>query len=300
MSDIFATLAAGTPRPTTAAGGEAAVRVVDPSPDLARLASGENLRGTVVGKDDRGHLLVQTRLGVLTLAANRHLPVGSEVVLQVRSVGPQVLLNLLPLDNAGAAAPNSPVQNPVQNPVQSPVPGGQHAQAPLPPGSTPAVPALPPNPHDLVQRSQLLRGVLHAAPPMPALAGLPTAQPGTELIVRILSLGVQAQVTGAAAGPAGAQTGAVLPGGVPATGSQPGSLLPGNSGPAAPAAGSPPQGAGPAANPGGAGTPGNPLPGVVPASPGGEAAPGLRLAPQIPITNSGHSVATALQGLSAE
>ena len=156
MSDIFATLAAGTPRPTTAAGGEAPVRVIDPSPDLARLASGENLRGTVVGKDDRGHLLVNTRLGVLTLAATRNLPVGSEVVLQVRSVGPQVLLNLLPLDNAGAATPQNPVQ------------GGQHAPAPLPSGSTPAQPTLPPNPHYLVQRGQQLRGVLHAAPPMPA------------------------------------------------------------------------------------------------------------------------------------
>ncbi|WP_340118589.1 hypothetical protein [Pelagibius sp. 7325] len=302
MSDIFATLAAGTPRPTTAAGGEAAVRVIDPSPDLARLASGENLRGTVVGKDDHGHLLVQTRLGVLTLAATRNLPVGSEVVLQVRSVGPQVLLNLLPLDNAGAAAPQSPVQSPVQS--------GQPAQAPLPPGSTPAQPSLPPNPHDLVQRSQLLRGVLHAAPPMPALAGLPTAQPGTELIVRILSLGVQAQITGAAVQtPSGAQSsgvlgGAVLSGGVPtggtpAAGGPPSAILPGAPVPGAPAAGSPAQN-GAASVPGGTTASGTPSPGVVPAGPGGEAAPGLRLAPQIPVTNSGHSVATALQGLSAE
>jgi hypothetical protein len=79
MSDIPVTLAAGSLRPTaTAGGGETAVRVVDPSPDLARLATGESLRGTVVGKDDHGHLLVRTRLGVLTLAVPRPLPAGTE------------------------------------------------------------------------------------------------------------------------------------------------------------------------------------------------------------------------------
>src|SRR3546814_3046781 len=54
--------------------------------------------GTVVGRDDHGYLLVRTRLGVLTLAVPRPLPVGTEVVLQVRSIGPQVILNLLPLN----------------------------------------------------------------------------------------------------------------------------------------------------------------------------------------------------------
>ncbi|MGD1880345.1 MAG: hypothetical protein ACFB13_22935, partial [Kiloniellaceae bacterium] len=103
MSDIFAPLAAGTPRPTGTAAGESAVRVVDPSPDLVRLTTGESLRGTVVGNDGRGHLLVRTELGVLNLAAVRNLPVGTEVVLQVRSVGPQVMLNLLPLNSAGGA-----------------------------------------------------------------------------------------------------------------------------------------------------------------------------------------------------
>src|SRR3546814_18284957 len=90
MSDIFASLAAGTARPTATQGsGETVVRVVDPSPDLARLASGDSLRGTVVGGDQHGHLQVRTLIGVLTLSVQRPLPVGTAVELQVRSVGPQ-------------------------------------------------------------------------------------------------------------------------------------------------------------------------------------------------------------------
>src|SRR3546814_8382884 len=112
MSDIFASLAAGTARPTATQGsGETVVRVVDPSPDLARLASGDSLRGTVVGGDQHGHLQVRTQIGVLTLSVPRPLPVGTAVVLQVRSVGPQVMLNLLPLP--GAAAGGSAALQPV-------------------------------------------------------------------------------------------------------------------------------------------------------------------------------------------
>jgi hypothetical protein len=325
MSDIFATLAAGTARPAGGqgtAGSEAAVRVVDPSPELQRLASGENLRGTVVGKDDHGHLLVRTQLGVLALSVPRALPVGTEVILQVRSVGPQVILNLLPIGTLGGGAL---------------LPG----QAPLPPAGTPAAPALPPNPSDLVQHGQVLRAVLHAAPPAPSLAGLPTAQPGTELLARILSLGVQspalaattgaltAGLPGSAAPLPGAQGITPLPGAQGATplpgaptagagiapGSSP-SLSPGLSSaasatplPGSPVApGSVPPG-GPAAG-GAIGTPAAPqgtaLPGpaaspaALPPPADGEAAPGLRLAPQMPVANSGHSVATALQGLTSE
>ncbi|WP_193371025.1 hypothetical protein [Pelagibius marinus] len=314
MSDIFATLAAGTTRPAATGSGETAVRVVDPSPELARLATGENLRGTVVGKDDHGHLLVRTRLGVLQLAATRALPVGTEVVLQVRSVGPQVMINLLLLDSAGAAASNAGA------PGQTP-PGVASPQAPL-------SHTLPPNPHDLVQPTQVLRGVLHAAPPVPLLAGLPTAQPGAELLVRILALGVQSQTAGttpgtlAASRPSGT---AANPAAVPATGPAPGlaagqvaGQLPGQppgqpggqgGGPTAPAA---PAGA-PAAGSAGSEA-GTPATGAPQSSPPGTAAPsppgtgnaanaataGLRLAPQTPVANSGHSVASALQNLSTE
>lgn len=321
MSDIFATLAAGTTRPAATAGGESAVRVVDPSPDLSRLATGESLRGTVVGKDNHGHLLVRTRLGVLQLAATRALPVGSEVVLQVRSVGPQVLINLLPLESAGAAAANA------GGAVQAAPPGTTAPQAPLP--HTP-----PPNPHDLVQPTQVLRGVLHAAPPVPLLTGLPTAQPGAELLVRILALGVQSQAAGITPGtlppstPAGAPAAGQAPGQAagPIPGQAPGqspSQAPGQAGGQTggptvptPATGTPTagptgtQGTNPATGtpnatlPGGAPTApaaGTPAPGLPPAGGATEgAAAGLRLAPQTPVANSGHSVASALQTLSTE
>ncbi len=327
MSDIFATLAAGTTRPAATAGGETAVRVVDPSPELARLATGESLRGTVVGKDDHGHLLVRTRIGVLQLAATRALPVGTEVVLQVRSIGPQVVMNLLPLESAAVATPNGGA------PVQAPPPG---VAAPQAPHTSPSH-TLPPNPHDLVQPTQVLRGVLHAAPPVPLLAGLPTAQPGAELLVRILALGVQSQTAGTASGtlppatPAGAaaagqpsgqvptQAAGPLAGalagqapaqpsgqtGGPATSPSPaGAPTPGQAGgqTAAPAAGAAnalapgPANATPAAPMAGATASGGPAA----AHAAGSAAAGLRLAPQTPVANSGHSVASALQGLSTE
>ncbi|HMA15788.1 MAG: hypothetical protein ACM35H_06730 [Bacteroidota bacterium] len=290
MSDIFASPAAASTRPVAGQGAaETAVRVVDPSPDLSRLASGESLRGTVVGRDDHGHLQVRTRLGVLTLTLPKALPVGTEVVLQVRSVGPQVILNLLPLATPAPGAAPLPTA-----PGAAPPPGG------------PAVPhAPPPAPSDIVDRGHLLRAVLHAAPPLPSLAGLPTAQPGTELLVRILSLGLHAPLPGGAA---------TLPAGVPAAAAAP--VVPGSP-PAAPglpgAAGAAPAGAGSvpaAATPatvagGGAAPPGAPTP--VPAGLAGSPAtpslqiapdpsPGLRLAPQAPVGASGHSLAAALQG----
>jgi len=320
MSDIPVTLAAGSLRPTgTAGGGEAAVRVIDPSPDLARLATGESLRGTVVGKDDHGHLLVRTRLGVLTLAVPRPLPVGTEVVLQVRNVGPQVMLTLMPLGSA-AGSGVQPGQG-----TQLPVVSAPQAQSPVHHAA------------DLVQRGQLLRAVLHAAPPMPALAGLPTAQPGTELMARILSLGVQspgpaatgatplvqapvagtpvagAPAAGAVAGTLPPAAGATAPGaapalpgggstakalaGVAAGGASPAAQPPGSTSGAAPAA--------PQTNPAAVNLPASGPPGSLP--PGSHAAsastadtPGLRLAPQAAVASSGHSLATALQGLSAE
>ncbi|MEQ8357340.1 MAG: hypothetical protein RH942_17535 [Kiloniellaceae bacterium] len=341
MSDVIATPAAATPRPAGSAAAETAVRVVDPSPDLNRLVTGENLRGTVVGKDDQGNLLVRTRLGVLQLAATRSLPVGTEVILQVRSVGPQVLLNLLPLAAAAGGA------------------GGQVGQAAPPPPGTQAAPALPPNPHDLVQRGQVLRAVLHAAPPAPLLAGLPTAQPGAELLVRILSFGIQTQGNAA---PTGGQAGVGQAAGNP----DPGTLNPGSPTPGGPTSGTPlpgrqasaggslsagakpgaagasgtpaagattpsphtasnnaMSGAGPGTGPG-TGTSGAPSSGpnpgaVTPAGsmtkapgnglaaapaasgfPAANIAPGLRLAPQTPVASSGHTLATALQSVSAE
>ncbi len=321
MSDVFATLATGTLRSSGNApaggAGETAVRVIDPSPDFSRLTIGENLRGTVVGKDDHGHLLVRTRLGVLQLTAHRNLPIGSEVVLQVRSVGPQVVLNLLPLDSAAAGS----------GAAAGPAAQAGHLPAP-PPG--PGHPALPPNPHDLVQRGQVIRGVLHAAAPLPLLAGLPTAQPGAELLVRILSLGVQSQAGAAQAGspaPGGAAANPVAPGSPLPAGPGAATTAPGAGGPlpqggsiATPAAGSAspstPAQAGAAGNSGTVGA-GAAAPGAAPnggaagtstgspatsppATGTGGGGVGLRLAPQTPVGNSGHSLATALQSVSSE
>lgn len=318
MSDIFASVAAGTPRPAGVAASEAAVRIIDPAPEFTRLSAGESLRGTVIGKDEQGHLLVRTNLAVVKLAAVRALPVGTEVILQLRSVGPQVVVNLLPLHNPAVGA-NAPA--------------GQLQPSPTPTVPTPALPA---NPSDLVQRGQIIRAVLHAAPPMPLLTGLPTAEPGAELLVRILSLGVHSPGSASGTG-TGTQTSGLAPTGGSATppptgtppGATPGSPTPqtspsglGSSAPAPATTGTGPNNLSTAGTPTGAtpnAQPGSPtisqsgvqanaqaaappaaLPSQTAAGALGGSAPGLRLAPQAPVANAGHFAATALQGISSE
>ncbi|HIP79147.1 MAG TPA: hypothetical protein EYH07_11865, partial [Kiloniellaceae bacterium] len=77
--------------------------MVDPAPEVARLSAGQFLRGQVIGQDDAGLLLIQTKLAVVKLAAARSLAVGSEVILQVRAGGTQAGLSVIPVEGTGPA-----------------------------------------------------------------------------------------------------------------------------------------------------------------------------------------------------
>ena len=91
-------------------------------PGLANLTSGTILNGSVVGRDAQGHVVVQTANGALTLATALPLSQGSQLSLQVQSVGAQIQMVVLSIN-------------------QQPVPPGQPAAATL------VLPGLPQGPH---------------------------------------------------------------------------------------------------------------------------------------------------------
>lgn len=310
MRDLFASFTAGTSRTAGVTVTETTGRLIDPAPEIARLSAGQYLRGQVIGQDEAGLLILQTRLAVVKLAAARSLAVGSEVVLQIRSGGPQPTVTLLPVD--GPALP-IPVGGDTLHTR------GLGAPAPTAPGAQPIAPT------DPISRAAFIRAVLQAPPPLPLLAGLPSGEPGTELLLRILSVGApspQNQSTGpfpnGKAGPAiptpggaaapGITTGTAGGGRIPAgpgqgvptstPGAQPGS----GPLPASGAATPPVQGAannGPAVRaPAAAGAAVTTGPSQGPSGAAPDA--GLRLAPQTTVINAGRNVAAALQGITAE
>ncbi|WP_422367630.1 hypothetical protein [Pelagibius sp.] len=311
MRDLFASFTAGTPRTAGVTVTETTGRLIDPAPEIARLAAGQYLRGQVIGQDEAGLLILQIRLAVVKLAAARNLAVGSEVVLQIRSGGPQPTVALLPVDGPALPAPAGGDPLPTR---------GLGALTPTAPG---AQPVAPPDP---ISRAAFIRAILQSAPPLPLLAGLPSAEPGTELLLRILSIGAPGpQNQGTAALPSG-QAGPAIPGpggaAAPAIGAGtaggsgitagPGQGTPGSTPGALPGAGTPPtSGAatpptqGPASNGAATQTPAGSgaavTTGLPPQGPSGTAPDaGLRLAPQTTVINAGRSVAAALQGVTAE
>lgn len=310
MRDLFASFTAGTPRTAGVTVTETTGRLIDPAPEIARLAAGQYLRGQVIGQDEAGLLILQTRLAVVKLAAARNLAVGSEVVLQIRSGGPQPTVALLPVDGPALPVPAGGDPMPTR---------GLGALAPTAPG---AQPVAPPDP---ISRAAFIRAVLQSAPPLPLLAGLPSAEPGTELLLRILSIGApgpQKQSTAALpsgqagpaiSGPGGAAAPAIGAGtaggggitagpGQGTLGSTPGALSGAGARPTPGAATPPAQG--PASNSPAVQTPAgsNGAVTTVPSQGPSGAAPdaGLRLAPQTTVINAGRSAAAALQGATAE
>ncbi|WP_299397389.1 hypothetical protein [Pelagibius sp.] len=296
MRSFTSGVSPGAARSVSPALPEIAARLVDPAPEVARLSAGQFLRGQVVGQDDAGLLLIQTKLAIVKLAAARSLAVGSEVILQVRAGGTQAGLSVIPVEGAG---PAPTAGDDIARPA---VVSGPAGPAPRP-GVAAALTA------DLISNASLLRAVLQTAPPLPLLAGLPSAEPGSELLLRILAIATP-------------QAGATLSAG--------GSGTPGNPGGVQGPAGTGPQGVGlqagapgPTTSPAGAGQQAA-VPGQSPASPGGGGGPGggsiagpsqqasntsglgtatgepgLKLAPQTSAIGAGRSVAAVLQGVTA-
>ncbi|MCH8038576.1 MAG: hypothetical protein IIC53_15845, partial [Proteobacteria bacterium] len=78
--------------------------VANPPPEVAQLSVGTTLQGVVAGHDGRGHLLVRTELGTLSVATKANLPVDSEVTLQIRSSGTRLHVLLMQSEAPTAAA----------------------------------------------------------------------------------------------------------------------------------------------------------------------------------------------------
>ena len=87
-----AAIAHGTPAAPNATG------MTNLPPGLANLTSGTILNGSVVGRDAQGHVVVQTANGGLALATALSLPQGSQLSLQVQSVGAQIQVVVLSIN----------------------------------------------------------------------------------------------------------------------------------------------------------------------------------------------------------
>ncbi|WP_420348858.1 hypothetical protein [Pelagibius sp.] len=288
MRSFTSGVSPGAARALPTAIPEIAARLVDPAPEVARLSAGQLLRGQVIGQDEAGQLLIQTKLAVVKLAVARSLAVGSEVILQVRAGGTQAGLSVIPVEGA----------------AQAPVGGDDTARpalvsGPAGPGVRPA--AVPQLIADFVSSASLLRAVLQTAPPLPLLAGLPSAEPGSELLLRILAIATPQRGTApAAAGPGGSPS----PGSTPGPAGQPAppapTVNPGGNSPQPAPPGQPLTSAGGQ----GGGTAGAVagVPRQQPAAQGTNSAggePGLRLAPQTSAIGAGRNVTAALQGMTA-
>jgi hypothetical protein len=165
MSEIFLSVHQQSPgqvaAPVTLTG-----QIADPPADLDRLGHGDLLQGRVVGQDQAGRMLVKTDLGVLKIATPQALPEGTEVTLQIRHAGAHLQVLILRTQPSPPQAGAPPVAPPSE----------ADGRAPLP---------------DAVVRGQPIKAIIQAptstATPLP---GVPARiAPGTELAVRVTSVG---------------------------------------------------------------------------------------------------------------
>ena len=149
--------------------------VSDPPKSVAALPEGHILQGTVTGQDAKGRLQVRTDFGLLAIQSNQKIAVGSQLMLEVRSVGSRVHVLILQVTPAG------------QGSAQGTVGGAATTATPARPAAT----GLTPGP-DSISVGQNLRAVLQS----PAIggAGLPPdvtrLAPGANLLLRITAVGV--------------------------------------------------------------------------------------------------------------
>ncbi len=72
-------------------------------PGLANLTAGAIINGVVIGRDNKGHTLVRTANGTLSLATPLALTAGSTLSLQVQTVGAQMQMVVLSVDEQPVA-----------------------------------------------------------------------------------------------------------------------------------------------------------------------------------------------------
>lgn len=103
--------------PLVDASAEPAQRVpatVREAPPGLRAAAGTTLRGTVIGHDPQGHLLVRTAAGVLALTTRLQPARGSTLVMQIQPVGAGIqayILRVIAPDGTLRQAAGTPAQS---------------------------------------------------------------------------------------------------------------------------------------------------------------------------------------------
>jgi hypothetical protein len=87
-------------------------------PGLANLTAGSIINGVVLGRDSRGHTLVRTANGTLSLATSLALTTGSALSLQVQIVGAQMQMVVLSVDQQPVAQGSDKVEGTAQAAVE--------------------------------------------------------------------------------------------------------------------------------------------------------------------------------------
>lgn len=141
--------------------------VPDAPPAAARLDPGTIITGTVLGRDSQGHIVIRTDKGVLALASQANLPVGSTVSMEVRVAGTRLQLVILSVE--------------LPTGERLPMPVGQGSGGPAPPIQSPplaASPAAPPTPAAVLAAlsgGSLVMATVVQSARLPASAPIPTA-----------------------------------------------------------------------------------------------------------------------------
>lgn len=176
MSNVFLTSALLTPTNSAAPASGVPGTIADPPPAALQLSNGSFVRGEVVGRSERGQVLVRTDLGTLAVATRAQLPTGSQVTLQIRSSGSQLHIAVLQVDGHVPQLKASPSATPPPAPAPAPAaptgapPAQPVAQAPTlpaapaaPAASVPGTVANPPPATGLLAPGAVLQGVVLGA-----------------------------------------------------------------------------------------------------------------------------------------
>jgi hypothetical protein len=108
--------------------------IINPPPALGGLATGTILRGVVLRQDAQGHAVVQTDRGSLVVSSALALPPGSQVALQVRAAGSQLLIAILQVDGHPVHGPREQIPAPIPGQLPGQVPGQVPRRKPATPG----------------------------------------------------------------------------------------------------------------------------------------------------------------------
>lgn len=167
MSNVFLTSAPLTPANAPTAASGVPGTIADPPPAALQLSSGSFVRGEVVGRSERGQVLVRADLGTLAVSTRAQLPTGSQVTLQIRNSGSQLHIAVLQVDGHAPQLKASPGTAPPTASVPPPPTAAPAAQAPTlptaPASGVPGTVANPPPATGLLAPGAVLQGVVLGA-----------------------------------------------------------------------------------------------------------------------------------------